>query len=214
VLHDFLQSKRREIIARTRSKVAARSVLRASEAELTHGVPLFVEQLIEMLKDSARTTDEMKASATQHGNDMVRSGFTVAQVVYDYGDICQAVTELASELGTGITLDEFQTLNRCLHDAIAQAVTEHGRHREQSLRAQGAERVESLAHNMRNELATALVSLENLRAGDVSIGGGTGALLQRTLAALNELVLRSVAETREARTNRTGVTALSDRRLG
>jgi len=201
VLHDFLTSKRDEIIARTKSKVAARSVPRASEAELVHGVPLFIEQLIEMLKGSDRTSDEVKTSATKHGNDMVRMGFTVAQVVYDYGNVCQAVTELASELNAAITLDEFHTLNRCLHDAIAQAVTEFGRLRERSLTEQGAGRIGTLAHEMRNRLTTALLSLESLKAGQVSIGGSTGALLDRSLNGLNDLIERSLAETRKSSTN-------------
>jgi len=202
-LHDFLTSKREEIIARTKLKVAARSVPRATEAELAHGVPLFFEQLIETLKDSERTSDEMKASAAKHGNDMLRMGFTVAQVVYDYGDVCQAVTELASELNAAIALDEFHTLNRCLHDAIAQAVTEYGRLRERSLTEQGTERIGALAHDMRNRLATALLSLESLKAGQVSIGGSTGALLDRSLTGLNDLIERSLAEARKASTNGT-----------
>jgi hypothetical protein len=35
MLHEFLESKRNEIITRTKAKVAARSVPRATEAELT-----------------------------------------------------------------------------------------------------------------------------------------------------------------------------------
>ncbi len=202
MLHDFLTSKRQEIIARTKSKVAARSVPRATVAELAHGVPLFFDQL-----DPERTSDEMKASATKHGNDMVRMGFTAAQVVYDYGDVCQAVSELASELGAAIAVDEFHALNRCLHDAIAQAVTEFGRQRERALREQGRERMGVLAHDMRNQLTTALLSLESLRAGEVSIGGSTDALLQHSLKGLSELIDRSLAETGKASTRGTRETA-------
>jgi hypothetical protein len=39
-------------------------------------------------------------------------GYTIDQVVHDYGDVCQAVTELASEQNTFIAVDEFHTLNR------------------------------------------------------------------------------------------------------
>ena len=49
VLHEFLSSKRDEIIARTKAKVAARAAPRATEAELTHGIPLFFDQLIEIM---------------------------------------------------------------------------------------------------------------------------------------------------------------------
>jgi hypothetical protein len=42
------------------------------------------------------------------------------------GDVCQAITELAVELNAPISTDDFRTLNRCLDDAIAGAVTEYG----------------------------------------------------------------------------------------
>ena len=51
----------------------------------------------------------------------------MSQVVHDYGDICQAITELALELKAPITVKEFHTLNRCLDTAIAEACTEHAR---------------------------------------------------------------------------------------
>ena len=51
----------------------------------------------------------------------------MAQVVHDYGGVCQAVTELADEMHAPITADEFRIFNRCLDDAIAEAVTEYTR---------------------------------------------------------------------------------------
>jgi len=46
--------------------------------------------------------------------------------VHDYGDVCQSVTALAVEQGVAISTDEFRTLNRCLDDAIADAVASFG----------------------------------------------------------------------------------------
>jgi hypothetical protein len=169
MLHEFLESKRTEIIARTKAKVATRAVPRATEIELTSGVPLFVDQLIDTLKRSRLRSDEMDASATKHGNEMLRMGFSVGQVVHDYGDVCQAVTELAFELDAQITVDEFHTLNRCLDDAIAQAVTEYERLREQTLVDRGTERMGALAHELRNRLSTAMLSFGILKSGTVTI---------------------------------------------
>jgi signal transduction histidine kinase len=196
VLHEFLESNRVQIIGRTKAKVAARLVPRATEAELTHGIPLFFDQLIDTLKRSTRQSDEMNATATKHGDEMLRLGFSVGQVVHDYGDVCQAVTELAFELDAEITIDEFHTLNRCLDDAIAHAVTEYGRLREQSLSDQGIERMGTLAHELRNRLSTAMLSFGILKGGTVTIGGSTGALLDRSLKGLNDLIDRSLAEVR------------------
>src|SRR5581483_6885833 len=66
---------------------------------------------------------EVDTTAGRHGNELLLGGYTVDQVVHDYGDLCQAVTELALEENAAITTAEFRTLNRCLDNAIADAVT-------------------------------------------------------------------------------------------
>jgi len=200
MLHEFLTSNREEIIARTKVTVGSRSMLRATEAQPLHGAPLFLEQLIEALKDHARagdairTSDALKASATNHGNEMLRMGFTVAHLVHDYGNVCQAVTELAIETNMSITAVEFHTLARCLDDAIAEAVTEYERLRERSVSEQWVVRAGALAHVMRNRLTTALLSFEKLKDGDVSVGGRTAALMHRSLTSLSDLIDRSQTE--------------------
>jgi signal transduction histidine kinase len=196
MLHDFLTSKRDQIIARTQISVAARGAPRAAEHELAHGIPLFFEQLIETLRHSARTSDEIQMSAMKHGDEMLRQGFTVAQLIHDYGDVCQAVTELALELDEPITVEEFHTLNRCVDDAIAQAVTEYSRLRERSRSDVDTERMGVFAHEMRNVLSTATMSFGILKRGQVAIGGTVGAILDRSLQSLNDLIDRSLAEVR------------------
>jgi signal transduction histidine kinase len=200
LLHEFLSSKRAEIIARAKAKVAARAVPRATEAELTHGVPLFLDQLVDTLKRSKVPSAEMNASAAKHGNEMLRLGFGVGQVVHDYGDVCQAVTELAFELDAQISVDEFHTLNRCLDDATAQAVMEYTRLRELSQADLETERMGYLAHELRNRLSTAMLSFDILKNGAVSVSGSTGALLERSLKGLNDLIERSLSEVRLAST--------------
>ena len=75
---------------------------------------------------------DISKTAVLHGRDLLRQGFTVSQVVHDYGDVCQSITDLAMEMNAPISTDDFRTLNRCLDDAIAGAVTEFGRGRNQS----------------------------------------------------------------------------------
>jgi hypothetical protein len=60
---------------------------------------------------------------------LLRQGFTVSQVVHDYGDVCQSITELAVETHAPISAEDFRVLNGCLDNAIAGAVTEFGRER-------------------------------------------------------------------------------------
>jgi signal transduction histidine kinase len=201
MLHEFLTLHREEIITRARAKVAARPSPRPTEAELEHGVPLFIEQLAETLRRERETparptSTELSDSAVLHGGELGRAGFTVAQVVHDYGDVCQVVTELAMELEIPISADEFKTLNRCLDEAIAHAVTEYTRQREISLADRGTERLGFFAHELRNRLGAAILAFDALKTGTVGIGGSTGAVLGRNLIALRDLIDRSLTEVR------------------
>ena len=200
MLHEFIAVNREEIIRRCRAKVATRSIPPPTEAEIDHGVPVFLDQLRNALRVGETTSPEISTSAIRHGHDLLRQGFTVSQVVHDYGDVCQAITELAVELAAPISTEDFRILNRCLDDAIAGAVTEYGRERTQSgidgESARGNERLGFFAHELRNLMNTALMAFEVLKTGNVGVVGSTGTVLQRSLMASRALITRSLAEVR------------------
>ena len=200
MLHEFIAANRDEIIQRCRAKVATRSVPPPTEAEIDHGVPVFLDQLRNALRLGETTSPEISKSAIMHGHELLRQGFTVSQVVHDYGDVCQAITELAVEKNAPISTEDFRTLNRCLDDAIAGAVTEYGRQRTQSgidgESARGSERLGFFAHELRNLMNTAIMAFEVLKTGNVGVGGSTGTVLHRTLMASRSLISRSLAEVR------------------
>jgi hypothetical protein len=202
VLHEFIADNRDEIINRCRSKVALRSVPRGAVAQFVHGVPVFLDQLGDALRFGRNANVEIRASAIRHGHDLLAQGFTVSQVVHDYGDVCQAITELAVQNNVRISTEDFRTLNRCLDDAIAGAVTEYGREQNQSAidgeAARGTERVGFLAHELRNLIGTAIMAFEVLKTGNVGVAGSTGNVLLRSLLASRDLITRSLAEVRLA----------------
>lgn len=141
-MHIFLANNRDELIARCKAKVAQRPKRAATEEQLKNGVPLFLEQLrrtlvaeeggqaAESLKISGgsgghtQSLSEMGVTAAAHGNQLLELGFSMDQVVHDYGDLCQTITDLAVERDAPFSVDEFRTLNRCLDNAISDAVTE------------------------------------------------------------------------------------------
>jgi hypothetical protein len=196
MLYEFIASNREEILALTRKKVATRPGPRATFDELNHGVPIFLGQMVETLRLSGDDGAAMEESASQHGADQLKQGFTIGQVVHGYGDVCQAVTELAEEKKASITVEEFHTFNRCLDQAIARAVTEYTRQRELSVSEAGTERLGNLAHELRNGLSGALLAFDILKKGNVGVCGATGTLLGRSLIALRDIVDRSFAEVR------------------
>ena len=199
MLADFIIANRDEIIALTRSRITVRSSPRSAGPEL-NGIPMFLEQLAEALH-VARSTDvvdhdQILESAAVHGRNLLAMGLTVGQVVHDYGDVCQAITELAVDRAAPITGGEFRTLNLCLDDAIAGAVSEFSRERELVIANEGTERIGILAHELRNLLNTAMLSFEVIRRGQVAIGGSTALVLGRSLLGLRSLVDRSLADVR------------------
>lgn len=200
MLHHFVTAHREELVKLTREKIAQRTAPRADEEELQHGVPLFLDQLIQALQHgaarSAAAHQEMGEDATRHGQDMLRRGFTVSQLVHNYGAICQSITQLANELGTEISTEDYRMLNGFLDDAIAQAVTGYGQQREQVLSEEELGRLGFLAHELRNLIATGLLAYQALKSGRVAINGSTGQALGRSLKALRNLVDRSLAEVR------------------
>jgi len=202
MLNDFISRYREEILTLTRQKVATRTAPRPTEAEIEFGVPLFLDQLIAVLKaHEVRGTvsdPEVGRAAADHGGARLRTGFTVDQLVHDYGDVCQAITELAVDLDATIATDDFRSLNKCLDFAIARAVTEFERQRGRQLSEEENERTGFLAHELNNLVNTAKLAFHVLKQGKVAIGGSTGAVLERALSSISEVVNRSVAKVREA----------------
>ena len=202
MLYEFVTTFRNPIIERARQKLTARPWPAASPEELENGVPLFLTQLSERLRSEStggpHSQGAIGAGATRHGRDLLALGFTVSQVVHDYGDICQAITELAIEHNAPITTDEFKTLNGCLDTAIAEAVTEHARITAQSRSNEELERSGHVAHETRDLLNTALLAYEALKRGTVAINGSTGAVLGRSLMGLRDMVDSTLSETRIA----------------
>ena len=202
MLYEFVETYRGAIIAKTRIKVSTRPWPPASTSELENGLPMFLSQLAETLRwehtDTPFAHDAIGDSATRHGGDLLGLGFTVSQVVHDYGDICQAITELAVEQNAPITTDEFHILNRCLDTAIADAVTEHARITAESRSADELERMGQVTHEIRNLLNTALLAFDVVKRGTVGVNGNTGAVLGRSLTALRDLVDSTLSDIRTA----------------
>lgn len=219
-MHEFLNHNRDELIERCEAKVAQRPRRAATPEQLKNGVPLFLEQLTRTLEaekeghpgDSLRISgasgggssalSEMGVTATAHGKQLLELGYTVDQVVHDYGDLCQAITDLAVERDAPFSVDEFRTLNRCLDNAIADAVTEFSTQRDvvvsRRFSAEANERLGFFVHELRNSLQTATLALTALETGQLPMTGATGGVLRRSLVALTSLVDHAVDDVRVA----------------
>jgi signal transduction histidine kinase len=218
MMYQFLGNNHDELIKRCAQKVAKRPARNATAAQLRNGIPMFLDQLTRTLEAEQdegaaagkkisgasggdRTAlSEMGVSAAAHGTNLLGLGYTVDQVVHDYGDLCQAITDLAFERDAPFSVDEFRTLNRCLDNAIADAVTEFSFQRDAAIAHQQSsdlnERLGFLMHEVRNSLNAASLAVHAIESGSLSMTGATGTVLKRSLAAMGKLVDRSLAEVR------------------
>lgn len=212
MLCDFIIANRDRIIERARERVRSRTAPKLYEVTLDFGVPLFLTQLVDALAReepsaplylvgasppaSINPPTQIDHAAALHGHELLRSGFSVGQVVHGYGDVCQVVTDLAHELKASISPQEFHVFNRCLDYAIAGAVTAFGEERERDMAYEGTERIGVLAHELRNLLNTAVLSFDAIKRGAVGVGGSTSAIHARSLAGLRALADRTLAEVR------------------
>jgi signal transduction histidine kinase len=200
MLHEFITDHREEIITRCQAKVVVRRPAHTVGGS-ADGIPDFLDQLVHALRLGVPTHPGIGDTATRHGRQLRSDGFTLSQVVHDYGDVCQSVTELAVELDARISASDFRTLNLCLDDAIAGAVTEFSREGSavaQVAATRDAERWGVFIHELRNLVNTALMAFDVIRAGDVGISGSTAGVLYRSLTGLHALIGQSAAGMRLA----------------
>jgi hypothetical protein len=214
MLHQFLLSHRRDLVRNCREKVAARFAPSDTPDVVDHGVPLFIQQLIDALaiRPSAPAGDgdlegripfpaEIGRSAALHGAELLRRGFTVDQVVHDYGDVCQAITEMAIKLDCSIDPDDFRILNGCLDNAIAGAVTAFAEGHQTAiddLEDKRHERLSVQRAERRRLVEVAIQAFTAMKAGSLGMAGATGALLMHALTELQSLYEQPLVDRDEA----------------
>ena len=73
-----MAENRLEIVTRGQAKAAARPIPPPTRIEIDHGVPVFLDQLVDggALRLGPTSSPEIGRSAVQHGHDMLLQGFT------------------------------------------------------------------------------------------------------------------------------------------
>jgi hypothetical protein len=214
MLHELLTSNHKELIRRCREKATKRFEPSQIPAAIDHGVPLFLQQLVDTLRVEQMTVDRDVAgpeatpaptligrAAALHGAELLRLGYSVDQVVHEYGDICQSVTAIAVEMQEKISADEFRTMNRCLDNAIADAVSSFGAARQNSINDQAHtlhDRLNAFSDEHQRLVDIATQSFAAIKTGNVGMAGATGTLLEHTLSELRSLPERTLPEIRRA----------------
>lgn len=196
-LYDFVVEHRHDIVTRARLRIGERIAPIPTEDELSRGVHLFLDDLLRALRPPSvrppglrpdRVRPDVVEDDIRPRQPVLRASFTIAQVVYDYGDICQAVTELLAAQHETLEAREFRILNQCLDDAIAGAVTAFARRRDGLVSNRQSDRLRTFAEPLRAQLASARLAFQMIQRGTVGAGGSTGMLLARSLIGLGRSI--------------------------
>jgi hypothetical protein len=225
MLLELLIANRGELIRRCRAKATTRFGPSPIPQVIEHGVPLFLDQVADILArektgksrpavnvDVPLTSTAIGRSAALHGVELMHLGYSVDQVVRHYGDVCQSVAELAIEQHVSVSADQFRTLNRCLDEAIADAVSAFAAHHETRVAGRAErlhERIGLFADNQRRVITLAIETFSALKSGQLGLSGAVGTVLQNLMYELRDEVDRALPELRLA-TGMTSPSALAD----
>lgn len=193
MLDVFITAQRGVIISRAKARVVSR---RGAKADLPDGIPAFLDQLVAALRLADSTDkiehEQIRKSAARQGGALFSAGATIEEVVHEYGDVCQTITEVAIEQNTRVPTAEFRVMNLCLDDAIAQAVTEFAGRRLPPTDDPGSAGLDKLGRELLGLVATAKTSFEIIKSGHVAPAGSTGMVLEGSLTALSAVIERGL----------------------
>jgi hypothetical protein len=206
MLHEFLLAERDGILALCAEKLVRLADLRSSSHEMERGLPVFYDELIEVLGADAEEYKRIandaiggvhRDSAERRGKESLKLGYSVSQVVHGYGALCQAITQYIEENSSHTTsAREFNRLNFCLDIAIAEAVTEFNRGQREKAERDEVQRLGFLAHELRNALTSASLAYGLIKMGKVGVGGNTARILEDAHARMRDIIDRSLVEVR------------------
>lgn len=204
MLSEFLLERKTEITQLCRDKVLAASESKPSSALLDEGLPIFYDELVEVLSRTKSSSSDLDDDgviensvrwngAIAHGKESSRLGYTISQVVHAYGAVCQSITEFAQTSNFKIAPREFQVLNLALDYAIAESVTEFEKAQKANVKRDEVERLGSLMHELGNSLSAAAIAQTMMRKGHVGSAGSTSKVLSKALDNMRHLIDSSLA---------------------
>jgi len=189
-LAELLRAKRSEIVERWLHRIGREhdgDDLPA--AELRDHLPTFFDQLVNAL--SHRTEPERAAStaaASQHGEQRLRVGFDVDEVVREYDLLGDTILETADAAGVAVSIDQTRILLRLVNAGTAEAIAAYVGRRDEEAKREAATHLSFVAHELRNPLNAVALAMTGLRRTLLSPGGKLVEMLDRSVTRIRELV--------------------------
>ena len=191
-LADLLRTRRDALVQRWLGKVRAqlRSEQALDDDEVRDSLHFFLDEVIAGLERDGKLPETGAAVAAAHGAQRHILKRDIADVVREYGLLFECVVE---ESGKPLPPSEVAALSTALSAGAALSVSEYAQLRDLELRRHSWEHFAFLAHEIRNPLQTARLSLTLLRGAPSERGL---AVLERSLARVSELLDHALVDAR------------------
>src|SRR4051812_3116753 len=136
-LRQLLTDQRAEILRLFMSEVVNNDLAPAGtgKSQLVDHLPSFLDQIADELDGHAgigvpRARGAAHHSAKRHGRQRWQLGYDLEAVVREYGVLRQAIIAAARTAACELSLDEVDTLSKCLNVGVAEAVTQYVAYRD------------------------------------------------------------------------------------
>jgi signal transduction histidine kinase len=193
-LHDTLAAHRDRVMQRWVALVQGTITPESMPpVELIDHLPKFLDEIIAALRVEAGVALDAALdraeTATGHGEQRLRLGFSLDAVVREYGALRDAIIATALEVGGPITFTELQCVFSSTITGIARAVSEYAHQRDAEQQRVHNEHVAFIAHELRNPLSSAMTAHEVLQHQNlIPPDSRAGAALGRGLQIMRELI--------------------------
>jgi signal transduction histidine kinase len=207
--YTFLVKNREEILAYARKMAKDSTILTPTKSELEYGIPLFFDQFTSSIKWTTdvhgRFDEHMRLSASNYGTQIFDLGFTISQIVQSYGTICESILTVAKEHHQKFQPQDHLLMNVWLDEAIASAasgfdiaktdkIEEEYTYKFKKIEDTHAVQIGELVHELRRELARAILTFDILKMGKVGIQSRTSHVLEGSLHGLRKIIDLTVAQ--------------------
>lgn len=191
-LHDLIVQHRAEIVARWTESIHTRLAPEGTtKVELVDHLPAFLDEVALNLAEHGDGTDP-SLTAAQHGVQRLRLGFNLAALVREYGMLRDTLMTMVRETHLAVDPRDLDVLFDSLISGIADAVTQYTEEREAELRRQSNEHFAFVAHELRNPLSAAQLSLGNLQSKGALPESRSAEILKRSLGRMQQLIEQSL----------------------
>jgi signal transduction histidine kinase len=203
-LADFFDRHLDEIVERWIDQMVAGPPPPAStdRAKLENAIRGFFAELILALRaefDDSEYSFERTPSlaAAEHGAQRFGLGTKLSTLIREYGSLRDVMFQVMDDYGGHASEREFRVLSKLLVGASSDAAEQFSSDRDEQIAKQSAQHLAFLAHELRNPLASARLTLTIMkRHNEIGPDSKLAATLERNLTRLEKLIDDSLLETK------------------